>query len=329
MRFPDIDPAIHLGPLDIHWYGVMYLLGFIAGWYLGVVRAKKRGSGWLPDDITDLVLFVAIGVIAGGRLGYVLFYGLNQALADPLWIIRLNEGGMSFHGGLIGVLLAMWLFARRRGRNFWDVTDFLAPLVPLGILFGRIGNFINGELWGEPTSLPWGIIFPDAGPLPRHPSMLYEGLLEGLVLFLILWFFSARRRPRYAVSALFLLCYGIFRFLIEFVRIPDAQLGYLAFGWLTMGQILTIPMIVIGIWLLRHAYAHPTFAPSVRPGSEESDDAEAPAGETATLSADTAESVDKADDRSADSDMPADEADTDEPADDSATSAGDSKDHAR
>lgn len=291
MRFPDIDPAIHLGPLDIHWYGIMYLLGFIAGWCLGVVRAKKRGSGWLPDDITDLLLFVAVGVIAGGRLGYVLFYGLNQALADPLWIIRLNEGGMSFHGGLLGVLLAMWVFARRRGRNFWDVTDFLAPLVPLGILFGRIGNFINGELWGKPTSLPWGIIFPDAGPLPRHPSMLYEGLLEGLVLFLILWFFSARRQPRYAVSGVFLLCYGIFRFLIEFVRIPDAQLGYLAFGWLTMGQILTLPMIAIGIWLLRRTYAHPTFAPSVRPGREESDDADQPAGETPTLSADSDESV--------------------------------------
>lgn len=259
MKFPDIDPAIHIGPLDIHWYGIMYLVGFALAWFLGVQRAKKPGSGWTPEKVGDLIVAAAVGVIVGGRVGYVLFYGLKEAIADPLWIFKMNQGGMSFHGGLIGVLLAIYWFAWRNNREFWDVTDFIAPLVPLGLFFGRIGNFINGELWGKPTDLPWGIIFPTGGDVPRHPSMLYEAFLEGLVLFAILWWFSARRRPRRAVSGLFLLGYGIFRFAVEFVRIPDVQLGYILFDWMTMGQILSLPMIIIGTWLLADAFQRPVY----------------------------------------------------------------------
>jgi len=206
----------------------------------------------------------------GGRLGYVFFYGLNGLLADPLSLFKVWEGGMSFHGGLIGVLVAMWLFARRHHRTFFEATDFIAPLVPIGLGTGRLGNFINAELWGGPTDLPWGMRVPcvEAGglcsrlglppgtefSLPVHPNQLYEFLLEGVAMFLILWFFSAKGPPRMAVSGLFLLCYGLFRFAIELVRLPDAHIGYLAFGWVTMGQILSTPMILFGMLLLFLAY---------------------------------------------------------------------------
>jgi phosphatidylglycerol:prolipoprotein diacylglycerol transferase len=257
LKHPDINPvAISIGPLSIHWYGIMYLVGFAAGWWLGRRRASVR-PGWDAQQVGDLVFYIALGVVIGGRLGYVLFYDLPSYLASPLDVFKLWRGGMSFHGGLIGVIIAMWLFARHRGRPFFDVADFVAPLVPIGLGAGRIGNFINGELWGKVTTLPWGMVFPGAGPLPRHPSELYEALLEGAVLFIILWTYSRKPRPLMSVSGLFLLFYGIFRFLIEFVRVPDVQLGYLAGGWLTMGQILSTPMIVIGAFMLWWSHRKP------------------------------------------------------------------------
>ncbi|ROR34657.1 prolipoprotein diacylglyceryl transferase [Inmirania thermothiophila] len=256
LRHPDIDPvAIRLGPLQVHWYGIMYLVGFAAGWWLGRRRAARSGSGWSAREVDDLVFYVALGVILGGRLGYVLFYGLDAFLARPLSILEVWKGGMSFHGGLLGVAVALGLFARRFGKPLLALADFVAPLVPVGLGAGRIGNFINGELWGRPTALPWGMVFEGAGPLPRHPSQLYEAFLEGVVLFALVWWFSARPRPAGAVTGLFLLLYGGFRFLVEFVREPDAHIGFVAFGWMTMGQLLSLPMIAAGagllLWALR------------------------------------------------------------------------------
>jgi phosphatidylglycerol:prolipoprotein diacylglycerol transferase len=255
LTYPDIDPvAVSLGPVAIHWYGLMYLIGFIAGWWLGVVRARKPSSGWRTSEIGDLLFYVALGVILGGRIGYILFYNFGLFLDDPLVLFRVWQGGMSFHGGLLGVLFAMWLYGRRTGRSFFQVTDFMAPFVPIGLGAGRIGNFINGELWGRPTDLPWGMVFPFVDSQPRHPSMLYEALLEGVVLFLVLWVYSSRPRPTGAVSGMFLLCYGVFRFAVEFVREPDAHIGYLFMHWVTMGQVLSVPMILFGILLLVLAY---------------------------------------------------------------------------
>ncbi|MDG4554214.1 MAG: prolipoprotein diacylglyceryl transferase [Candidatus Competibacter sp.] len=253
---PDFDPvAFSLGPLHVRWYGLMYLLGFLAGWALGRYRARKPGSGWTGAQVDDLVFYIALGVILGGRIGYILFYGFNSFLDNPLVLFRVWEGGMSFHGGFIGVLLAMALFARKYQKGFWPTIDFIAPLIAPGILCGRIGNFINGELWGRVTDLPWGMVFRQTGDgLPRHPSQLYEAALEGLALFAIVWLFSAKPRPTMAVSGVFALSYGIFRFLVEFVRQPDAQLGYLAFGWVTMGQVLSLPLIVVGVVLLALVY---------------------------------------------------------------------------
>lgn len=251
LAYPQIDPvAIHLGPVKVHWYGLMYLVGFVLFWWFGKVRARRDDTPVSPAQISDLLFYGMLGVILGGRLGYTLFYNLPHFLADPLIVFRIWEGGMSFHGGLLGALIAMWVYQRRFGIGFWPIMDFVAPLVPLGLGAGRIGNFINAELWGRPTDLPWAMVFPGGGPLPRHPSQLYEALLEGLVLFAILWLYSARPRPAGAVSGVFLVAYGVFRFAVEFAREPDAHIGYLAFGWLTMGQVLTLPMILFGLGLL-------------------------------------------------------------------------------
>lgn len=258
--YPKIDPiAVAVGPLKVHWYGLMYLLGFAAGWALGRVRARKPWSPITEEQMGDVLFYLALGVILGGRFGYVIFYNFDLFLADPLWLFRVWEGGMSFHGGLLGVMLAMWWYGRKVGCGFWRLADFVAPLVPIGLGAGRIGNFINGELWGKPTDVPWAMVFPGApDALPRHPSQLYQFAMEGVALFIILWWFSAKPRPRMAVSGLFLVCYGCFRFLAEFVRQPDPQLGYLAWGWLTMGQVLSSPMIIGGVVLLAIAYRRET-----------------------------------------------------------------------
>ena len=256
LQHPQIDPvAIAIGPVKIHWYGLTYLVGFVAGWWLGRIRTRKPWSPINEEQMGDLLFYLALGVILGGRVGYVLFYNFDAFLADPLWLLRVWEGGMSFHGGLLGVIFAMWWYGRKVSSGFWRMADFVAPLVPVGLGAGRIGNFINGELWGKPTDGAWGMVFrtaPDS--LARHPSQLYQFALEGVALFVILWWFSSRQRPRMAVSGLFLICYGVFRFLVEFVRQPDPQLGYLAFDWLTMGQVLSFPMIVVGAALMFIAY---------------------------------------------------------------------------
>jgi phosphatidylglycerol:prolipoprotein diacylglycerol transferase len=261
---PGFDPiAIELGPLAVRWYGLMYVAGFVLFLVLGRIRAKRNLlTGWRPVDVDDMLFYGVFGVILGGRLGYVLFYKPMHYLAQPLEIFAVWQGGMSFHGGLIGVLFALALYARRRGKRWLDVTDFVAPLVPLGLAAGRLGNFINGELWGRPTGADWGMVFPLVDRLPRHPSQLYEVALEGLLLFVILWSYGNRPRPMGAVSGLFLLGYGVARFVVEYAREPDAFLGTLALG-LSMGQWLCVPMIAAGIvmmlWAhLRAAKAHPT-----------------------------------------------------------------------
>ena len=249
--YPAIDPvAVKIGPLQVHWYGLMYLIGFLGAWWLGRTRAARPDSGSTVLQISDVLFYGAMGVVLGGRIGYVLFYDLANFLHDPVLLFKIWQGGMSFHGGMLGVFVAMWLYGRQVNKGFFTVTDFIAPLVPVGLCAGRIGNFINGELWGRPTDLPWGMVFPFVDSLPRHPSMLYEAILEGPVLFALLWLYSNRPRPTMAVSGLFLIGYGCFRFLIEFVRQPDAQLGYLALDWITMGQVLSAPMIVAGIVLM-------------------------------------------------------------------------------
>lgn len=274
--YPAIDPIIFsVGPLAVRWYGLMYVIGFAAGWWLARRRAARADSTWQPAEVDDLIFFAAIGVILGGRLGWILFYGGEQVMADPLTIVRIWEGGMSFHGGLIGVVLSVLLFARQRNRRFADVLDFLAPLPGVGIFAGRIGNFINGELWGKPTDAPWGFIVDPAPLYPVqaaeatrlcqrfgidpcvlhvHASQLYEGLLEGLLLFVILWLFTRTPRPRLAPTGLFLIVYGVCRFAVEFVRVPDENRGYLLFNWMTMGQILSLPMIILGAILMAWAY---------------------------------------------------------------------------
>lgn len=254
---PNIDPvAVKLGPLAVHWYGLMYLLGFWLGWLYLQRRTRTFTPTLSREALSDLVFYIIMGVILGGRIGYTLFYNLPAFLQNPLVIVRMWEGGMSFHGGLIGVIVAFYLFARRYKLAMFDVADFAAPAIPLGLLTGRIGNFINGELWGAPTTLPWGMVFPHAGPEPRHPSMLYEAALEGLVLFVVLAWFARKPRPRMAVSGLFLVLYALFRTAVEFVRLPDAHIGYLyGTSWITMGMMLCVPMWLAGGTMVALAYA--------------------------------------------------------------------------
>ena len=248
LTYPDIDPVIFsIGFIKVRWYGLMYVFGFAAAWWLARRRAGASHSPIRPQQVDDLIFYGMIGVIVGGRLGYSLFYGWNDFISDPLYLFKITEGGMSFHGGLAGVMVALWLYGRRLGRRFWEMTDFVAPIGPLGLGFGRIGNFINGELWGKPTDMPWGF---NVNGQSLHPSQLYEALLEGFVLFVILWLYSAKARPYRAVSGLFLVLYGVFRSFVEFYRVPDAHLDYLALGWVTMGQILSLPMILLGLVLL-------------------------------------------------------------------------------
>lgn len=256
IAYPDIDPiAVSLGPIAIHWYGLMYLIGFVSAYYLGVYRAKRSDGLWTSEQVSDMIFYGAMGVILGGRLGYILFYQFPSFLDNPLMLFRIWEGGMSFHGGLLGVIFAMWMFARKTKKHTIDILDFVAPFVPIGLGLGRLGNFIGGELWGKPTDVSWAMIFPgDPLQLTRHPSQLYQFALEGVALFAILWFFSQKQKPRYCVSGMFLLFYGIFRILVEFVREPDPQLGYIAFGWLTQGQILSTPMVLLGVGLLIVGY---------------------------------------------------------------------------
>ena len=256
LTFPDIDPVLFgIGPFKIRWYGLMYVVGFVLAWWLARKRAQKPWSIIKPGQVDDLIFYAMLGVIVGGRLGYALFYGFEQLTSDPWYLFKITEGGMSFHGGLLGVMVAMWLFSRRLKVRMWGVWDFVAPLAPLGLFFGRIGNFINGELWGKPTDLPWGF---KVGGQVLHPSMLYEAILEGLVLFFIVWWFSAKQRPYMSVSGVFLLFYGLFRFAVEFVRVPDTHLGYLALDWLTMGQILSLPMILLGLAFIVLGYKRRT-----------------------------------------------------------------------
>ncbi|MCE3237947.1 MAG: lgt [Gammaproteobacteria bacterium] len=253
MSYPTIDPiAIQIGSFSIFWYGLMYLFSFIACW--GMLRLRLTHSyfsrGITLEQLSDIVFYAALGVIIGGRLGYMLFYARSNLIAHPLSLFQVWQGGMSFHGGLIGVILALCLYAKKINKSVVDLTDFIAPVVPIGLGAGRIGNFINDELWGRVTDVPWAMIFPRGGELPRHPSQLYEFFLEGVLLFIILWSFSAKYRPRWLVSGLFLVCYGLFRFGVEFFREPDWQVGFVAFGWLTKGQLLSLPMIIAGIAML-------------------------------------------------------------------------------
>ncbi|GMU42723.1 MAG: prolipoprotein diacylglyceryl transferase [Xanthomonadales bacterium] len=266
-----IDPvALQIGPLAIRWYGLMYLAGGVAAFVLARRRAAQTWRGFQPGEIEDIIFYGMVGVIVGGRLGSVLFYHFGDFLRDPPMLVRVWEGGMSFHGGLLGVLVALGWYARKTGRTLFAMYDFIAPMVPIGLGLGRIGNWIGGELWGRLTDVPWGVIFPNALPGPpmsiaeiqalaaqgqllgevRHPSQLYQAFWEGVVLFVIVWWFSARPRARMATSGLFLIVYGVGRILVEFVREPDAHIGYLAWGWLTMGQVLSLPMLLVGVWFL-------------------------------------------------------------------------------
>ncbi|KTD72289.1 prolipoprotein diacylglyceryl transferase [Legionella tucsonensis] len=250
LTFPYINPvAFSIGPLQVHWYGLMYLIGFVSGWLLGHWRAKHYQLDWTSEQISDLIFYAALGVIIGGRFGYMLFYNFPELIHDPLSLFKIWQGGMSFHGGLLGVALALWFFSLKSKKSFLEIGDFIAPLVPIGLGAGRIGNFINGELWGRVTDMPWGMVYRHVDNQPRHPSELYEFGLEGVGLFLLVWIYARKPRPVGRVSAVFLMGYAVCRIIAEFFRQPDPQLGYIAFGWLTMGQILSIPMLLLGFWL--------------------------------------------------------------------------------
>lgn len=249
LHYPHFSPVlVSIGPLAIHWYGLMYLIGFVGAWLLARSRADRIGIS--RQAVGDMIFYGAVGVVLGGRIGYALFYGLEFLIQDPLWIFRVWDGGMSFHGGLIGVILAAILFAHRQKLRFMQLCDFIAPIVPVGLGAGRIGNFINQELPGRISSVPWAIDYPKYGPALRHPSAIYQFLTEGVLLFAILWLVSLKPRKRGLVTGLFMLLYGSFRFFTEFFRQPDPQLGFIAFNWLTMGQLLCVPMVLIGIGII-------------------------------------------------------------------------------
>lgn len=255
LPYPDIDPvAISVGSFKVHWYGLMYVIGISSAWYLARRKTEREQLPWTVAQVEDLIFYAAMGLIVGGRLGYIFFYNFSTFINDPMVIFRVWEGGMAFHGGFIGALAGIWLFGRFQKFSFFMLTDFIAGYVPIGLCAGRIGNFINGELWGKPTDVPWAMIFPLAGPEPRHPSQLYEAFLEGIVLFVILHWLGRMNPPRMAQGGAFVFLYGLFRFIVEFVRSPDAHIGYLAFDWLTMGQVLSLPMMVLGGSLLLWAY---------------------------------------------------------------------------
>ena len=258
LTYPNIDPvAIHLGPLQVHWYGLMYLLAFLCAWGLASYRAKQR-DGWTSEMVSDLVFYGALGVVLGGRVGYVLFYEFDKFLENPIWLFQVWTGGMSFHGGFLGVMIAMLFWCKKYQKTWVQTLDFIAPCVPTGLMFGRFGNFIGGELYGRAVTdpnYPFGMIFPtDPLQLVRHPSQIYQAICEGLILFIVLWWFSSKPHPRMAVSALFLMGYGVARFVMEFFRQPDADQGFILFGWMTKGQILTVPMLLIGLWMMWYAY---------------------------------------------------------------------------
>ncbi len=260
LTHPQFDPvALRLGPLNVHWYGLMYLLAFLQFWWLGrrriATHPQLARAGWTLRELDDLLFYGVLGVVIGGRLGQVLFYEPDYYLEHPLQVLAVWQGGMSFHGGLLGVLLATWLYARKAGRTWIEITDFIAPLVPLGLAAGRIGNFINGELWGRVAdpALPWAMVFPWVDGLPRHPSQLYQATLEGLTLFVVLWLYSNSERPRGAVSGTFLIGYGVLRWFAEYFRSPDTGIFGLSYT-VSMGQWLSLPMALFGIALLVSAY---------------------------------------------------------------------------
>lgn len=248
--YPHINPiAFSLGPVKVHWYGIMYLLAFTGAWFLALWRVKHYRLDWTYEQVGDLIFYAAMGVILGGRLGYMLFYNMQEWISQPLSILKIWQGGMSFHGGLLGVLVAAIVFARKVKKPFWQLADFIVPLVPFGLACGRLGNFINGELWGRITNVPWGMVFPQVDAQPRHPSQLYEFGLEGVVLFIFVWWYASKPRPAGCVTGCFLIGYALCRLTVECFREPDPQLGYIAFNCMTMGQLLSIPMLLTGLFL--------------------------------------------------------------------------------
>ena len=254
MIFPNIDPVfLRLGPLEFRWYGLMYICGFVAAYFIILAGVKRKGLPLVKDQVADLIFTVAVGVILGGRLGYILFYNLPYYLSHPMKLLAVWEGGMSFHGGLIGAILAALYFIRKHKLRFYPLADIGFLAGPVGLGFGRVGNFINAELYGRVTDLPWGVVFPGGGALPRHPSQLYEAFLEGPLMFLILFTLSRKVKAEGVVFWSFISLYGLFRFLVEFVREPDAQIGYL-FGMLSMGQMLSLPMFLVGAAMVIHCY---------------------------------------------------------------------------
>ena len=256
IHYPQIDPvALSLGPISIYWYGMTYVGGLIFAWWLGKQRAQLAQSPVAEEQIDDLIFYAALGIVAGGRIGYALFYGAGSLWDDPLRVFRLWEGGMAFHGGFLGVVIAMWLFSRHQKIEFGALVDFIAPLAPVGLALGRIGNFINQELWGRPADVSWAMVFPaDPLGLARHPSQLYQFAMEGVLLFFVLLWYTRSPRPRWSAAGLFLLGYGLFRSLAEFFREPDAHIGFDALGWMTRGQLLSLPMIAVGAAIMIWAY---------------------------------------------------------------------------